>query len=103
MNRIRYDNIPGPQSASDLIFIPLRFVVSWVAGYALRERAEQAEAAEMRATLAEREREAAEMPSTRSSKTSAEPGFQCECASRASRCRSHARSTSPPTESSKKA
>jgi signal transduction histidine kinase len=57
-------NIPGPQSASDLIFIPLRFVVSWVAGYALRERAEQAEAAEMRATLAERDREAAEMRAT---------------------------------------
>jgi signal transduction histidine kinase len=54
-------NIPGPQSASDLVFIPLRFVVGWVAGYALRERAEQAEAAEMRASLAEREREAAEM------------------------------------------
>jgi signal transduction histidine kinase len=52
-------NIPGAQSASDLVFIPLRFVVSWVAGYALRERAEQAEAAEMRATLAEREQEAA--------------------------------------------
>jgi signal transduction histidine kinase len=52
-------NIPGPQSAGDLIFIPLRFVVAWVAGYALRERSEQAEAAEMRATLAEREREAA--------------------------------------------
>jgi signal transduction histidine kinase len=54
-------NIPGPQSASDLVFIPLRFVVAWVAGYALRERAEKAEAAEMRAALAEREREAAEM------------------------------------------
>jgi signal transduction histidine kinase len=52
-------NIPGPQSASDLIFIPLRFVVAWVAGLALRERSQQAEAAEMRATLAEREREAA--------------------------------------------
>jgi signal transduction histidine kinase len=52
-------NIPGPQSAGDLIFIPLRFVVAWVAGYALRERSQQAEAAEMRATLAEREREAA--------------------------------------------
>jgi signal transduction histidine kinase len=52
-------NIPGPQSAADLIFIPLRFVVSWVAGYALRERAEQAEAAEERAMYAEREREAA--------------------------------------------
>jgi signal transduction histidine kinase len=52
-------NIPGPQPAGDFVFIPLRFVVAWVAGYALRERAEQAEAAEMRATLAEREREAA--------------------------------------------
>jgi signal transduction histidine kinase len=52
-------NIPGPQPAGDLIFIPLRFVVAWAAGYALRERSEQAEAAEMRATLAEREREAA--------------------------------------------
>jgi signal transduction histidine kinase len=57
-------NIPGPQSASDLVFIPLRFVVAWVAGYALRARAEQAEAAEMRAKLAEREREAAEMRAT---------------------------------------
>src|SRR5262245_1614617 len=57
-------NIPGPQSTGDLIFIPLRFVVSWVAGYAMRERAEQAEAAELRATLAEREREAAEMRAT---------------------------------------
>jgi signal transduction histidine kinase len=52
-------NIPGPQSASDLVFIPLRFVAGWIAGYALRETALQAEAAEMRATLAEREREAA--------------------------------------------
>ena len=43
------------------VFVPLRFVVAWVAGYALRERSEQAEAAEMRASLAEREREAAEM------------------------------------------
>jgi signal transduction histidine kinase len=57
-------NIPGAQSASDLVFIPLRFVVAWVAGYALRERSQQAEAAEMRATLAEREREAAEMRAT---------------------------------------
>jgi signal transduction histidine kinase len=52
-------NIPGAQSTGDLVFIPLRFVVAWVAGYALRERAEQAEAAEERATRAEREREAA--------------------------------------------
>jgi signal transduction histidine kinase len=55
------DNIPGPQTVSVGVFVPLRFVVAWVAGYALRERSEQAEAAEMRATLAEREREAAEM------------------------------------------
>jgi signal transduction histidine kinase len=54
-------NIPGAQTASQLVFIPLRFVVAWVAGYALRERAKQAEAAEMRSKLAEREREAAEM------------------------------------------
>jgi signal transduction histidine kinase len=57
-------NIPDAQSASDLVFIPLRFVVAWVAGYALRERSLQAEAAEMRAALAEREREAAEMRAT---------------------------------------
>jgi signal transduction histidine kinase len=52
-------NIPGPQTLGDFLFIPLRFVVAWVAGYALRERAEQAEAAEERAEQAEREREAA--------------------------------------------
>ena len=57
-------NIPGEQLAGDLIFIPFRFVVAWVAGYALHERSEQAKAAEMRATLAEREREAAEMRAT---------------------------------------
>ncbi|HMI35055.1 MAG TPA: sensor histidine kinase, partial [Propionibacteriaceae bacterium] len=52
-------NIPGPQTVGDFVFIPLRFVVAWVAGYALRERAEQAEAAEERAAQAERERESA--------------------------------------------
>jgi signal transduction histidine kinase len=52
-------NIPGPQTVGDFVFIPLRFVVAWVAGYALRERAEQAEAAEERAMHAERERESA--------------------------------------------
>jgi signal transduction histidine kinase len=51
-------NIPGPLPVGDFVFIPLRFVVAWVAGYALRERAEQAEAAEERAAQAEREREA---------------------------------------------
>jgi len=53
------DNIPGPQTASVLVFVPLRFVAGWVAGYALRERTEQAEAAELRASMAERERDAA--------------------------------------------
>src|SRR5918992_5660413 len=38
-------NIPGPQSASVLVFVPLRFVAAWIAGYALRERSQQAEAA----------------------------------------------------------
>ena len=51
-------NIPG-HSPSELVFIPLLFGIGWLAGYALRERAEQAEAAEVRATQAEREREAA--------------------------------------------
>jgi len=50
--------IPGHSNA-ELVFIPLEFGISWLAGYALRERAEQAEAAEVRATRAEREREAA--------------------------------------------
>ena len=50
--------IPG-HSTSELVFIPLDFVVAWVAGFALRERSEQAEAAEIRASIAERERDAA--------------------------------------------
>jgi signal transduction histidine kinase len=52
-------NIPGSTTTSNFVFISLRFVVAWLAGYALRERAEQAEAAEERAIRAEREREAA--------------------------------------------
>ena len=47
------------RSAGDFVFSPLLFAIGWLAGYALRERAEQAEAAERRATQAEREREAA--------------------------------------------
>ena len=50
--------IPG-HSVDELVFIPLEFAVAWVAGFALRERVEQVEAAEMRAALAERERDAA--------------------------------------------
>ena len=52
-------NIPGGVTNSEMIFITLRFVAAWVAGYALRERSQQAEAAEIRAIMAEREREAA--------------------------------------------
>jgi signal transduction histidine kinase len=50
--------IPG-YSTPQIIFIPLQFAISWVAGFALRERSEQVEAAEMRAALAEQERDAA--------------------------------------------
>jgi signal transduction histidine kinase len=44
-------------STPQIIFIPLQFAISWVAGFALRERSEQAEAAEARAAQAEHERE----------------------------------------------
>jgi signal transduction histidine kinase len=51
-------NIPGHATA-ELILIPVDFGIAWAAGFALRMRGEQAEAAEVRATQAEREREAA--------------------------------------------
>src|SRR5690242_21560999 len=51
-------HIPG-HPASPLVIIPLEFAISWVAGFAVRERAVQAEAAESRATQAERERDTA--------------------------------------------
>jgi signal transduction histidine kinase len=54
---VMYNN-PG-HSSSELVFVPVLFALGWLAGYALRERAEQAEAAEVRATQAERERDAA--------------------------------------------
>ena len=50
--------IPG-HSTAQMLFIPLQFAISWLAGFAVRERAEQAEAAETRAEAAERERDAA--------------------------------------------
>jgi signal transduction histidine kinase len=46
------DNDPG-----QLVFIPVLFAIAWLAGFALRERAAEAEAAEERALHAERERE----------------------------------------------
>ena len=51
-------NIPG-RTTAELILIPVEFGIAWAAGFALRMRGEQAEAAELRATQAEREREAA--------------------------------------------
>ena len=49
-------NIPG-HAPSELVFVPLEFAISGVAGFAVRERAVQAEAAESRAAQAERERD----------------------------------------------
>ena len=46
-------------TAGDFVFTPALFLIAWLAGYALRERAAQVEAAEERAIHAEREREAA--------------------------------------------
>ena len=46
-------------ATGELIFVPALFALGWLAGFALRGRAEQAEAAEARATQAERERDAA--------------------------------------------
>jgi signal transduction histidine kinase len=43
-------------SAGDLVFLPVSFVIGWLAGFALRQRATQAEEAEDRAARAERER-----------------------------------------------
>ena len=51
-------NIPG-HSVDQLVFIPLQFAISWVAGLAVRERVVQAEAAQLRATQAEQERDVA--------------------------------------------
>jgi signal transduction histidine kinase len=50
----------SPQHVSgDFVFVPVLFSIAWLAGFALRERAAQAEAAETRAAQAERERETA--------------------------------------------
>jgi signal transduction histidine kinase len=46
-------------SAGELVFTPILFALGWLFGFALRERAAQAEAAEARAAYAERERETA--------------------------------------------
>src|SRR4029453_14792890 len=46
-------------TTSELVFLPIDFAVAWVAGFALRERSEKAEAPELPATAAEREGDAA--------------------------------------------
>jgi len=51
-------NLPG-HSAAEQVFIPLVFGICWLAGFAVRERVEQAAAAEERAARAERERDVA--------------------------------------------
>lgn len=51
-------NVPG-HSVDQLVFIPIDFAVAWVAGLAVRARAEQAEVAESHATQAEQERDTA--------------------------------------------
>ena len=51
-------NNPG-HAPGELVFVPVLVAIVWLTGFALRERAEQAEAAEARAALAERERETA--------------------------------------------
>jgi signal transduction histidine kinase len=51
-------NIPGHLTA-ELLVIPVDFGISWAAGFVLRDRAQKAEEAEVRALQAEREREAA--------------------------------------------
>ena len=51
-------NKPG-HARSDLVFVPVMFAIAWAAGYALRERARRAEAAERRAARAEHQSRAA--------------------------------------------
>jgi signal transduction histidine kinase len=46
-------------SVSDFLLIPVLFSVGWLVGFALHERAEEAQAAQRRAAQAERDREAA--------------------------------------------
>jgi signal transduction histidine kinase len=41
-------------AAGDFVFVPVLFAIAWLAGFALRERGAQAEAAEQRAARAER-------------------------------------------------
>jgi signal transduction histidine kinase len=51
-------NDPG-HAVGDFLFVPLGFALAWLAGFAVRKRAAEADAAEQRAVAAEREREVA--------------------------------------------
>jgi signal transduction histidine kinase len=51
-------NVPG-HPASQLMFIPILYGICWLAGFVARQRTEKAEAAEVRASQAERERDTA--------------------------------------------
>jgi signal transduction histidine kinase len=51
-------NVPG-HPASQLLFTPILFGICWLAGVVARERTDQAEAAEVRASQAETERDTA--------------------------------------------
>ncbi len=50
------NNVPG-HPESQLVFIPILFGICWLAGFVVRGQAEQAQAAEHRASQAERERD----------------------------------------------
>jgi signal transduction histidine kinase len=52
------NNMPD-RTARSFVFVPLLFGICWLGGFALRARAEQARAAEQRATQAERDRDTA--------------------------------------------
>ena len=54
---ILVDKIPG-RATAEVILIPLDFAICWLAGFMLRGTADQAQAAEARAIIAERDREA---------------------------------------------
>jgi signal transduction histidine kinase len=54
---ILVSQIPGHTTA-EVFFIPLDFAICWFAGFVLRESADQTEAAESRAIVAEHDREA---------------------------------------------
>jgi len=54
---VAYNN--PDRTAGELVFVPVLFGVGWLAGFALRGRVEEAEAAQARAAQAERDRDAA--------------------------------------------